>query len=131
MLGFRKVRQAGTAPWHSAGPLWLRSVSAGCRTLDRQCGSASGGRKQHLREVAERHIRMTVKLLSSYTVLENTEGSGDLPLAVFILVVNLWIFILFKFDLKKILKFRIYFYKMFNFRFIVDSFHQKPLKSRG
>lgn len=28
-----------------------------------------------LGEVAERHIKLTVKLLSTYTVLENTEGS--------------------------------------------------------
>jgi len=29
------------------------------------------------------------------------------------------------------LKLRIYFYKMFNFRFIVDSFHQMSFRSRG
>jgi hypothetical protein len=31
--------------------------------------------KLTLGELAERHIRLTVKLLGTYTVLENTEGS--------------------------------------------------------
>jgi len=46
--------------------------------------------------VAERHIKLTVKLLSAYRVLENTKGIGDLPTAVFILVVGVRIFIFFK-----------------------------------
>ena len=57
-----------------------------------------------LGEVAERHIKLTVKLLSAYTVLVNTKGSGDLPPSVFILVVGVRIFIVFKWNLKKILK---------------------------
>jgi len=44
----------------------------------------------------ERDIKLTVKLLSAYTVLENTKGIGDLPTAVFILVVGVSIFIFFK-----------------------------------
>jgi len=46
--------------------------------------------------VAERHIKLTGKLLNAYTVLENTKGVGDLPTAVFILVVVVRIFIFFK-----------------------------------
>jgi len=64
--------------------------------------------------VAERHIKLTVKLLSAYTVLVNTKGSGDLPPSVFILVVGVRIFIVFKWNLKKILKLR-NLYKIFNF----------------
>jgi len=52
-----------------------------------------------LGEVAERHIKLTVKLLNAYTVLENTKDNGDLPPAVFILVVGVRIFILFKWNL--------------------------------
>jgi len=52
-----------------------------------------------LGEVAERHIKLTGKLLCGYTVLENTKGSGDLPTALFILVVGVRIFILFKWNL--------------------------------
>jgi len=48
-----------------------------------------------------------VKILSTYKVVENTKGSGDLPPAVFIVVVGVWIFIFFKRNLKKILKLRI------------------------
>ena len=67
-----------------------------------------------LGEVAERHIKLTVKLLSAYTVLVNTKGSRDLPPAVFILVVGVRIFILLKWDLKKILKLKKN-YIIFNF----------------
>ena len=49
-----------------------------------------------LGEVAERHIKLTVKILSAYTVFENTKGSGELPPAVFIFVVGVRIFIVFK-----------------------------------
>jgi len=49
-----------------------------------------------LGEVAERDIKLTGKLLSAYTVLVNTKGSGDLPPAVFIVVVGVRIFIVFK-----------------------------------
>ena len=44
----------------------------------------------------ERDIKLTVKLLSAYTVFENTKGSGELPPAVFIFVVGVRIFIVFK-----------------------------------
>ena len=64
--------------------------------------------------MAERHIRLTVKLLSTYRVLENTKGSGDLPSAVFILVVGVWIFIFLKRNLEQILKLRNS-YKILNF----------------
>jgi len=57
-----------------------------------------------LGEVAERHIKLIVKLLSTYRVLENTKGSGDLQLDLFILVVGVWIFIFFKRNLEQILK---------------------------
>ena len=63
--------------------------------------------------MAERRIKLTGKLLSAYTVLENTKGSGDLPPAVFVLVVGVRLFILFKWNLKKILKLR-NLYKIFN-----------------
>jgi len=94
-------------------------VSAGCRTLDTVVksvadgiGSWRGGRETHQTD-RETYVYGTVKLLSAYTVLENTKGSGDLPPAVFILVVGVRIFILFKLSLKKILKLR-NLYKIFN-----------------
>jgi hypothetical protein len=53
-----------------------------------------------LGEVAERHTRLTVKLLSTYTVLDNKEGSGDLSPTDFIPVVNCRGFIFFKLNCK-------------------------------
>jgi hypothetical protein len=47
-------------------------------------------REAALGEVAERHTSLTVKLLSTDTVLENTDGSGDL------LPVGIWIIMFFK-----------------------------------
>jgi hypothetical protein len=84
-----------------------------------------------LGQVAERHIKLTVKLQSTYTVLENTEGSRRFATGCFYSdgqCLDIY-FLQTKFEAN--IEIKIFFYKILNFRFIVDSFHQKPLKSPG
>jgi hypothetical protein len=64
------------------------AVSEGCRNFD--LWFSQWRTEAALREVAERHIRLTVKVLCTDTLLKNKDGRVDL------LPVSMWIFIFFK-----------------------------------
>jgi hypothetical protein len=81
-----------------------------------------------LGELAETHIRLTVKLPSTYTVLENTEGSRRFATGCVYSGGHCLDIYCFQMKFEENIEIN---YKIFNFRFIVDSFHQKPLKFPG